>query len=278
MRRLVPILCAVALASACKQQEPAAPKAAASAVAKASTALPDAAAATAAQALVARSVKDENELYRFEFSYPAAVTAIPALSDQLDAELAAKRSELASDAKVARDEARLSEFPYNPYSRSITWQVVTDLPDWLSLSVLNGAYTGGAHPNYWFDSLLWDKVAGKRREPLALFISNRVLSAAIRDDFCRELDRQREKKRGEKVVRSADDFMSQCIDPADYTLILGSSDRTFFNRIGILVPPYEAGPYAEGDYEVTLPVTPAILATVKPEFRTHFAFRPGGKP
>ena len=43
------------------------------------------------------------------------------------------------------------------------------------------------------------------------------------------------------------------------------------DRIGILIGPYEAGPYAEGGYEVTLPVTPAILAVVKPEYRASFA-------
>ena len=52
---------------------------------------------------------------------------------------------------------------------------------------------------------------------------------------------------------------------------MGSSDRQHFNRIGILIGPYEAGPYAEGDYEVTLPATPEVLAAVKPPYRGVFA-------
>jgi hypothetical protein len=54
-------------------------------------------------------------------------------------------------------------------------------------------------------------------------------------------------------------------------MILGSGDRQHFTRIGILIGPYEAGPYAEGDYEITLPVTPEVLAAVKPEYRADFA-------
>ena len=47
--------------------------------------------------------------------------------------------------------------------------------------------------------------------------------------------------------------------------------QTAFDRIGFLIGPYAAGPYAEGSYDVTLPVTPAVIAAVKPEFRTAFA-------
>ena len=48
-----------------------------------------------------------------------------------------------------------------------------------------------------------------------------------------------------------------------------------FDRVGFLIDPYTAGPYAEGTYEVTLPVTRAILAAVKPEYAESFtATRP----
>jgi len=54
-------------------------------------------------------------------------------------------------------------------------------------------------------------------------------------------------------------------------VLLGSSDRKAFNRIGLLAAPYVAGSYAEGTYEVTLPVTPAVLQAVKPEYKAAFA-------
>jgi hypothetical protein len=66
-------------------------------------------------------------------------------------------------------------------------------------------------------------------------------------------------------------MFSECIDPTDSTIILGSSNRQGFDRIGVLVAPYEAGPYAEGTYEVTVPVTRAVMDAVKPVYRSAFA-------
>jgi hypothetical protein len=53
-------------------------------------------------------------------------------------------------------------------------------------------------------------------------------------------------------------------------VILGSKSHKGFDRIGFLIAPYNAGPYAEGSYEVTLPVTAAVVAAAKPEYRAAF--------
>ena len=98
-----------------------------------------------------------------------------------------------------------------------------------------------------------------------------ALSAAIRAPFCAALNQQRAEKRGEPVDPKSKQEFDTCIDPAKQTVILGSTDKAHFNRIGILVDPYAAGPYAEGNYEVTLPVTAAVLKAVKPLYRRAFA-------
>jgi hypothetical protein len=96
------------------------------------------------------------------------------------------------------------------------------------------------------------------------------LDDALRGPFCDSLDRERAVRRGEPVNRASGDDFDACIAPSEQTLILGSTDRKHFNRIGILVSPYAAGPYAEGSYDITVPVTPAVLQAVKPEFRATF--------
>ncbi|MDT0508782.1 PdaC/SigV domain-containing protein [Novosphingobium sp. MMS21-SN21R] len=223
--------------------------------------------------VTARSVTEENDLYEFTYSYPAAAGAVPALKEWLDADLDKARAELVSDAKEGQADAKTNGYPFNPYSHSVEWQVVTDLPAWLSLSTLVGFYSGGAHPNYGYDTILWDRIAGKRRVPADLFTSKAALSAAIRDAFCKELDKQRARKReGQDLGGGVTEF-DQCIDPAEQTVILGSSNGKAFDRIGVLVSPYAAGPYAEGSYEVTVPVTPKVLAAVKPEFKAAFVAR-----
>ncbi|HWU02979.1 MAG TPA: hypothetical protein VN222_09605, partial [Novosphingobium sp.] len=120
-------------------------------------------------------------------------------------------------------------------------------------------------------ALLWNKLARRQVKAVDLFVSKAAFAAAVRAPFCAALNRERSKRRGEKVdPRSGSDF-DTCPDPADQVVILGSHGRRAFDRVGILMGPYVAGPYAEGDYEVTLPVTPAIIAAVRPQYRADFA-------
>ncbi len=218
-----------------------------------------------------RAVEIDNDLLNFDYSYPQAVDAIPKLKAWFDADIDTRRQALEEEATEGRRAAGTEGFPYHPYGQWIAWRVVTELPDWLSLSADMSDYTGGAHPNHGFDAMLWDKSAHIRRDPLDLFTSPQALSAALRADFCYLLDLQRAKKRGERLDPARGGMFEECIDPVDSTVILGSSNRRTFNRIGVLVAPYQAGPYVEGDYEVTLPVTEKLLATVKPEYRRYFA-------
>jgi hypothetical protein len=213
----------------------------------------------------------KNDLIEFDYAYPAQAAAIPKLKAWLDADIANQQKQITEGAQADRDERKKNGFPFNPYSHSTEWKVVTEIPGWLSLSADRWEYTGGAHGNPWSDSLLWDKAADAKRAPLDLFASKAALSKAIRDPFCDQLDKQRAQKRGAPVNRASGDEFDQCIDPVESTVILGSSDKQHFDRIGVLVGPYAAGPYAEGGYEVTLPVTPAVLAAVKPEYRQYFA-------
>lgn len=206
----------------------------------------------------------------FSYRYPPQVRVIPRLRAWFDREGERLRSASLAQAQDDRRAAAKNGAVFNPYESDRTWKVVTDTPRFLSLSLQLYDYTGGAHGNSAFDSLIWDKATSARRTTLSFFTSGPALRAALSPAFCRQLDAERRKKRGGEPGSSMPDF-EQCIDPTQETVILGSSDRRRFNRIGILIAPYDAGPYAEGSYEVTLPVTPAILAAVRPEWRRYFA-------
>ena len=230
-------------------------------------------AASALEAAPVPAIKlaDHNPLFTFDYAYPAAAARIPALKAWLDGERTKARSELAANAREGKAEAKANGYDYHPYENSTNWQVVADIPAFLSLSAGVYDYSGGAHPNHGYTALVWDKAAGQRVAASALFTAKAALSAAIRGPFCDALDKERAKRRDAPVNRASGDEFDKCIDPVESTLILGSSDKQHFDRIGVLVGPYEAGPYAEGDYEVTLKVTPKVLAAVKPAYRAAFA-------
>jgi hypothetical protein len=233
------------------------------------TGSPDASGAAVA-AGGARSVSEENEVWNFDYSYPAAAGRIPGLAALLDQRLDTSLQELKGTAIEARADADKSGFPFNAYAESTSWKVVTDLPRWLSLSGEIYSYTGGAHGNSGFDTLLWDRKEDKARKPEELFTSLAALEAAMHEDYCEVLDRQRAEKRGEPAGEGSDNPFDECPGLDDLTIILGSSNNRTFDRIGFLAAPYVAGPYAEGSYEVTLPVNRAAKAAVKPEFAVSF--------
>ncbi|MCL2660055.1 MAG: DUF3298 and DUF4163 domain-containing protein [Acidobacteriaceae bacterium] len=220
-----------------------------------------------------REINVKTKLYSFSYSYPAAAGRIPALKEWLDKDAAKQQADIAKEAREAQADAKENDysFPDVGYDSFTEWQVVTDLPDWLSLSGTTGDFTGGAHPNHGPVSLLWDKTQNRQVGALDLFVSKEAFSAAIQKHFCAELNRQRAKKRGQPVDPASKDPFDACLDPSEQVIIPGSADHAHFTRIGILMGPYAAGPYVEGDYEVTLPVTQEVLSAVRPEYRAAFA-------
>ena len=275
MSRLSAVLIAVALLAACKNEVPPLKASATSRASSSSAPMSSDAAATASAIStdndgVASKVEESTDLYEFDYSYPAAARRIPALKAWLDTERAKSRAQLIEDATAGRAEAKGSGFEYHAYASGRAWEKVAETPRFLSLSAQIYDYTGGAHPNHGYDSLLFDKQAGSRIAPLKLFASAAVFDAVIRKPFCALLDKERSKRRGEPVVRDQGMF-DDCIKPSEQTVILGSSNGRTFDKLGVLVGPYAAGSHAEGDYEFTLAVSGALVRAVKPEYREAFS-------
>jgi hypothetical protein len=272
MRRLFAPLLLLSALSACDKAkdvpDEASPTGSVSAVPSAAASAP-----VAAPTGTARKVSIINDSITYEYAYPAVAAAIPGLKALLDADIADRRLALEDSAREGRKDAKQGGFEFRPFGYWVDWKVVTDLPGWLSLSTDVDTFEGGAHPGHAFDAMLWDKAANQRRKPADLFVSPQKLSGAIRTEFCRQIDKQRAEKRGEPVNRGSDELFNDCIDPLESTIILGSSNHQTFDRIGVLVAPYDAGAYAEGSYEATLPVTAAVLAAVKPEYRSSFSVK-----
>ena len=273
MTRILGLL-PLALLAACSQSPdqaaPSAPANTAGAVAVANAGQ-DGATAIASSSSAGVKIEENGKLFHFAYAYPAQAAGIPALKAQLDAEKDKARSSLVVEAQQGRDAAKRSRIDFKSYDRSVEWSVVTDLPGWLSLKGESYDFSGGAHGNSGTAQLLWDKTAGRSREPLALFTSKAAFDAALGQAYCAALNAQRSERREAKVNPASGDPFDKCLLPSEVTVLLGSGDKAHFTRIGLIADPYMAGPYAEGSYEVTLPVTAALIKAVKPEYRSAFA-------
>ena len=209
----------------------------------------------------------------FSYSWPVQVSAIPALAGVLEEE----RDEAFATQKKEWEQS-LVDFPGDCVSCKSrgyekTWQVVANLPAYLSLSADIYEYTGGAHGNYGKQSLVWDKQAEMAFPGIEMFSSPVALENALGARLCDALDRARERKRGVPVNRSSDDPFNDCPGLDEASVLVGSTDGQNFDRIGVYFGPYVAGSYAEGDYELNFPVTASVLDAVKPEYARAFRVR-----
>ncbi len=273
-RRFLPLLCLTLAACTAGSDSGQKPTATASAAATATAEpTPNATPSPTGAPAGANSVKEQNDLYSFSYSWPAAAGNIPALAQQLEAELEKSKQELIASAQKGKEESESNGFPYNPHYYSEDWKVVANLPRWLSLTGKFSTYTGGAHGNYGLETLVWDKKLGRGFPAIDMFTSAKDLSDALGDKLCKALDAERKKRRkGTPKGQLLDEF-SQCVGVDQATVLVGSSNGKTFNRVGVWFGPYVAGPYVEGAYELTFPVDKAILATVKPTYKSAFSVR-----
>lgn len=207
----------------------------------------------------------------FAYSWPRQASAIPELARMLAADRDTRLAEQKSEWADARASCPPGSFACARNQLEVSWQLVADTKRFLSLSSSTYSYSGGAHGNTWRGALVWDREAGTALEPAALFVSLEALGAAIRPPACRLLDREREERRGESVPEGAGEWPDNCPPIEDTVIFLGSANGTHFDRIGVYYAPYTAGPYAEGDYEFTLPVSQGIVDAAMPQYRAAFA-------
>ncbi|HYD25829.1 MAG TPA: DUF4163 domain-containing protein [Croceibacterium sp.] len=274
MRRLITLIALAAAVAACRQGgDDGAPPDPSGSATPAPTASPTATASAEATSNGARSVAEETDDFLFEYSYPVEAGRIPELATVLDLWLAQRREALAEESAEARREARGDGFPYNKHSYTAEWKVIAELPGWLSLSADVATYGGGAHGDAAIESLVWDKENEQAFDARKLFTSSRALEQALGDRFCDALNRQRAERREEPVDAASDYEFDQCPGVGELEVVVGSSNRRVFDRLTLYAGPSVAGPYAEGAYQVDLPVDRAILDAVKPEYRAAFGAR-----
>ena len=212
---------------------------------------------------------EKTDLLEFAYAWPAQAASVPFIEEKLRKAMETGKADALKMAKDDRKSAEQSGFPFRPHSLEVRWSVTADTPRFLSLQSTTYTYTGGAHGMTGYDMLLWDKRRNRETNIRALMTSPEAFAAAIRDRFCEALDKERARKRGGPVVPGDDPF-TQCIDPMKEVLVPVSKDGKLIDSFTVIVGPYSAGPYAEGAYEVPIPVDAAIRNAIKTEYQGAF--------
>lgn len=212
---------------------------------------------------------EKTDLLEFAYAWPAPAASVSFIADKFRKAMEAGRADALKMAADDRKSAQQSGFPFRAHSLETRWTVTADTPRFLSLQSATYTYTGGAHGMTGYDALLWDKARKRETSIRALMTSPESFAAAIRDRFCRALDKARAEKRGGPIMRGDDPF-TECVDPMKEVLVPVSKDGKLIDAITVVIGPYSAGPYSEGTYEVPLPVDAAMRNAIKTEYQGAF--------
>jgi hypothetical protein len=119
-------------------------------------------------------------------------------------------------------------------------------------------------------ALLWDRTSGAEIAVTSLFSDG---MAGLRAPYCAGLDAERA-KRGDWTPGPNGKYLDiyECPQFDSLSIVPTGDPGQPFDRIRILAAPYVAGPYSDGDYTVTFPVTRELMGLIKEDYRS--AFRP----
>lgn len=187
----------------------------------------------------------ETPALSFRWSLAPEAALEPALVTQMRTEALADRQKAIRDADEAFQQAKSTGRPYQT-AWAARWQLQAETDQLLAFSTRQYSFTGGAHGNVWLRAVIWDRGAGRRISFGELFSDEKAVMALLKPAFCKALDSARaERRQGQKLEGYGD-----CPDPSAYPIVpVGEGQITEFL---VLVPPYEAGPWAEGVYEISL--------------------------
>ncbi len=170
-----------------------------------------------------------------------------------------------AEARAVMAGASAEGYPFRRYETSTDWKVVASTPRLLVILGESWAYTGGAHGNSGFAARLWDRRAQRSMTVDALFSDWPRARRLIEPFYCRELERMRREKRGPEKL---DDDFEACPPLAQQIVYpFGSPTSGVADQLRVMLPPYAAGPYVEGSYEVSLAWPEGIGAMVAPAWK-----------
>ncbi len=187
--------------------------------------------------------------------------------------------ELTSFADQAHsDRARLSQkgYPSPAYERDLVWSLTAATPNLASARETWSDYTGGAHPNHGWLGVIWD-VHSDREIPRGELFRVDADQGQLDALLCQAVKAAKSRRAGAAAINEEVGTWS-CPKWDDSNFVFAPS--TTAGKIGgltFLFDPYVLGPYAEGDYAVTVPQSDFRIA-LAPAYADEFAGAPAPEP
>ncbi|MGZ8998456.1 MAG: DUF3298 and DUF4163 domain-containing protein [Allosphingosinicella sp.] len=213
--------------------------------------------------VIERSTRD----YNFAYNYPAEAAAVPAIDSLLRKDAREAEAQTRRFAKESRREAGRADRPFLVHEYREEWRTDANLTELLALSGAIYTFTGGAHGNTRFVTFLWDRSAAQRIEFRDLFSDSHAALGALQRQYCPLLETERRER------LDGEEGRTDCPDVADQPIAVVAGPSGLIEGFRILIEPYAAGSYAEGTYEIDVPLSDELLRLVRARFAAAFVMR-----
>ncbi|WP_343684456.1 DUF4163 domain-containing protein [Asticcacaulis sp.] len=210
-----------------------------------------------------------------KLTFPEAIKAFAELHNRLFADGQSELTAFADQAAKDRKELTAAGSEPPPYFRAIKWTLPAQSEHLASLYAEQSEFTGGAHPNASYQTVLWDKTARQAIDARLLFAPNADLAAA--DAFlCRQIEAERSRRNQTPTTQTDTGFTCPRLIESHLALV-PSTTAGKIGAIEALFAPYEVGPYAEGAYQIRVPQA-VLRGLISPAYATDFAGEPVPAP
>jgi hypothetical protein len=201
-----------------------------------------------------------------KLTLPQTVKATPALHAALYADMVRDLKQFEEGAQADLTEAGGGS---NPYEKSIAFAPGAETAKLVSLARTDFEFTGGAHPNTSFASVIWDKTTNKRLGFADLFRPGADL-AVLDKALCAAANAAKQARSPGSEAATLDGKMWTCPKAVSTPFFLtpGSTPGKA-GGVTFLMGPYQIGPYSDGPYWIALPQS-AFRALLNPAYADQF--------
>lgn len=207
----------------------------------------------------------KNDLYEITVYYPYQVLKYPHIYSKLEK----KVSDIKKEEGFPVKDKDINTDSY-PWQLTVDMREFTSAGDLASVLIYTLSYTGGAHPNHYYESLNFNTNNQRIISLDDLFSDSKYiyeLSKYVTDSLLKI----KSDKTGEEI--QSDEWIERGALPLSENfgifVFVPNNDHTKIEGIKFIFPPYTVGPYSDGTYEVFVPAK-AFLKFLKEDLRNSF--------
>lgn len=212
-----------------------------------------AAAVTPADAAAPMSFESRTPYAEVSLLLPDVIKPQTDLHARLYAEEVRRLRQFTEGAQGERTEAG-NDADLPVYEKTVTFTAATETGKLLSLKRVDYDYSGGAHPNTLSSGVLWDKALKRQVSFVDLFSKDADLTA-LDQALCSAINTAKRARVPDSASVTFDSPDWSCPRARDTAFVL--TPGTVAGKaagLTFLIGAYQVGPYAEGPYEIAVPV------------------------